>query len=420
MIRIWAVAVGFAFVNAAQAAQPPPSCQGLLSDPQIHEKVKGAVNYAIIFNRGSEPSPDKVFSDLAHWLEDGLIWLERDSTLYRQLQKIRSEIDSGEMREQITACYPYLDRFLHPEVAKKEAAARQAEAVRQAEASRQAEAAARAEATKRQEEAARQAWMAGAPARGQTEEAARQAWEAGAPARAAEAAKREEAARQTWEAGAPERAARAAKAAEALKRAQEAARQAQAEQARAQEAARQAWEAEAPARAAEAQKQEEAAKQTLAAKQAAAEKKREEAERQAREAEAQARAQAEEARRQANAALEFKLTVAYVDDIIITRCHNERDGDRAASISETQVAKAQVAMSAIEQNLKRPGIDLAALRKQANSLADDNFIWVREMPKAQPGHANSPVEMLCKGALQQLMQLHKSLSIEGTNKGQQF
>jgi hypothetical protein len=56
-------------------------------------------------------------------------------------------------------------------------------------------------------------------------------------------------------------------------------------------------------------------------------------------------------------------------------------------------------MSAIEQNLKRPGIDLAALQKQANSLADDNFIWVREMPKAQPGHANSPV---------------------GSSKGQQF
>jgi hypothetical protein len=200
---------------------------------------------------------------------------------------------------------------------------------------------------------------------------------------------------------------------EALKRAQEAGRQAQAEQARAQEAARQAWEAGAPARAAEAEKQEEAAKQELAAKQAAAEKKREEAERQARKAEAQAHAWAEEARRQANAALEFKLTAAYVDDIIITRCHDERDGDRAASISETQLAKAQAAMSVIEQNLKRPGIDLAALRKQAKSLADDNFIWVRNMPKPQPERAVRPVEMLCKGALQQLMQIYEILSTEG-------
>jgi chemotaxis protein histidine kinase CheA len=418
MIRIWAVAVGFAFVNTAQAAQPPSFCRGLLSDSQIYERVKGAVNYAIVFNRGSEPSTDKVFSDLAHWLEDGLIWLERDSTLYRQLRKIRSEIDSGEMREQITACYPYLDRFLHPEIAKKEAAARQAETVRQAEASRQAEAAGRAEARKQREEAARQAWMAGAPARGQTEEAARQAWKAGAPVRAAEAAKQEEAARQTWEAGAPEREARAAKAAEALKRAQEAARQAEAEQARAQEAARQAWEAGAPARAAEAAK-EEAAKQRVAAEQAkAAEKQSEEAARKARAAEAEAQARAEEARRQANAATEFKLTVAYVDEIIITRCHDEREGDRAAYISETQLATAQAAVSSIEQNLKRPGIDLATLRKQANGLADDNFIWVRNMPKAQPGHANSPVEMLCKGALQQLMQIHKSLSTEGFGKGQ--
>jgi hypothetical protein len=195
-----------------------------------------------------------------------------------------------------------------------------------------------------------------------------------------------------------------------LKRAQEAARGAQAEQARAQEAARQAWEAEAPARAAEAEKQEEGAKQEFAAKQAKAEKQSEEAARKAREAEAQARARAEEARRQANAVLEFKLTVAYVDEIIITRCHDEPEGDGAVYISETLYAEAQAAMSAIEQNLKRSGIDLAALRKQANSLADDNFIWVQKMPKGQAGHANSPVEMLCKGALQQLMQLHKSLS----------
>jgi hypothetical protein len=420
MMRFWAVAVGFALVSTAQAAQPPSSCQGLLSDPEVYDQVKSAVNYAIVFNRGAEPSPDKIFGDLGHWLEDGSSWLKRESTLYTHLRKIRSEIDSGEMRDQIAACYPYLDRFLHPEVAKKAEAARQAEVLRQAEAAREAEAAERAEATKQREETARQAWMAGAPARGQTEEAARQAWEAEAPARAAEAAKREEAARQWYEAGAPQRAAETAKAAEALKRAQEAARGAQAEQARAQEAARQAWEAGAPARAAEAKKQEEGAKQELAAKQAKAEKKSEEAARKAREAEAQARARAEEARRQANAVLEFKLTVAYVDDIIITRCHDEREGDRAPSISESQLATAQAAVSSIEQNLKRPGIDLATLRKQANSFAEDNFISVRKMPKAQPGHGNSPVEMLCKGALQQLMQLHKSLSMEGSSKGQQF
>jgi hypothetical protein len=81
MIRIWTVALGLMLVSTAQAAQPP-SCQGLLSNPGVYAKVKDAVTYAILFNRGSEPSPDKVFSDLA--LEDGSIWLERESTLYSQ------------------------------------------------------------------------------------------------------------------------------------------------------------------------------------------------------------------------------------------------------------------------------------------------------------------------------------------------
>jgi hypothetical protein len=417
MVRIWAVALGLLFVSTAQAGQPP-SCQGLLSDPLVYERVAGAVNYAIIFNRGSERAPDEIFGDLAHWLEDRSSWLQPESALYARLKTIWSGMDSAEMREQITACYPSLDRYLHPEAARQAEATRQAKAAKQADAERQTEAAKRADAVRRREEDARRTWESGAARRAQLEEAARQASEAGAPARASEAAKREEAARQAWEARAPQRAAEAAKRAEAFKRAREAAIQAQAEQARAQDAARQAWKADAPARAAEAEKQEEAAKQELAAKQATAEKKREEAARQAREAEAQARARAEEARRQANAVLEFKLTVAYVDDIIITRCHDEREGDRAAYISETLFAKTQAAMSAIEQKLTRPGIDLAALRKQANSLADDNFVWVRKLPKAQPGHATSTVEMLCKGALQQLMQLHKGLSTEGFSKGQ--
>jgi hypothetical protein len=119
MVRIWAVAVGLLVGSTAQAGQPPSSCQGLLSDPDVYEKVKSAVTYAIVFDRGFEPSPDEIFSDLAHWLEDRSIWLERESTLYTQLRKIRSEIDSAEMRGQIAACYPNLDRFLHPDVAKK-------------------------------------------------------------------------------------------------------------------------------------------------------------------------------------------------------------------------------------------------------------------------------------------------------------
>jgi hypothetical protein len=45
---------------------------------------------------------------------------------------------------------------------------------------------------------------------------------------------------------------------------------------------------------------------------------------------------------------------------------------------------------------------LAGLRDQANDVANDNFIWVRKMPKA--GQPREPVAMLCKGALLRLTQ----------------
>ncbi len=68
MTRFWAAAIGFIFVSTAQAAEPP-SCQGLLLDPEVYERVKDAVIYTLLFNAGSESAPDKIFSDLAHWLE---------------------------------------------------------------------------------------------------------------------------------------------------------------------------------------------------------------------------------------------------------------------------------------------------------------------------------------------------------------
>jgi hypothetical protein len=151
--------------------------------------------------------------------------------------------------------------------------------------------------------------------------------------------------------------------------------------------AKQAWEAGAPARAAEAARQAEAVKQ------------QEEAARQAWEAGAPARAQAEEARRQAEAATEYTFKVAYVDYIIVKRCHI------AGYISEPELAKAQAAVSAIEQKIKKPNIDLDALWKQANTVADDNFLRLGSMPQAGPGHPRNPVEMLCNGALVQLTQI---------------
>src|SRR6476660_6990080 len=165
MTRFLAVALACMLISTARAAEPPSSCQGLLSDPDVYGAVKDAVVYTIVFNDGLGASSDKIFSDLGYWLDGKLFWLEDESTLLTRLKKIISEIDTAETREQITACYPNLDKFLHPEAAK------------------------RAEAANSKETAARQALEAGAPARAQLAEAARQEWEAGAPARAAEAAK---------------------------------------------------------------------------------------------------------------------------------------------------------------------------------------------------------------------------------------
>jgi hypothetical protein len=410
MIKVWAIAFGVMLASTAQAAQPPSSCHGALSDPEVYAKVKDAVTYAMVVHRGSESPPDEIFGNVSHWLEGMTFWLDSGSTLYTRLQKIRSEMGRAETREQITACYPDLNLVLHPEAARRAVATKQAEAAERAEAARQAEAAKRLEIARRREEAARQVWESGAPLRAQREEAAREAWEATAPARGAEAAKREEDAQKAWEAGAPARAAQAAELAERGRQALEAARQAQAGQVRAAEAMRKAWEAEAPARKAQqAAEQEEAAKRAEVAKQSEAAKQTEEATKQreeaatkARQAAASARAQAKEAGRKINATLE----VIYANYSIIMRCHDEREGDHAPYISETQFAEAQVALSAIEQKLKRADIDLAALRKQANSVANDSFISVRNMPKAgQPGDATSLMEMFCKGTLQQFMQI---------------
>jgi len=227
-----------------------------------------------------------------------------------------------------------------------------AEAAERAEAAKLAETAKRTEATKSMEAAARQALEAGAPAQSKLEEAARQAWKAGVPARAAEAAKEAELAK------------------------------------RAEEAARQAWAAAAPARAAEAAKLAEAEKQAKAAKQTEDARQVEEATRQAREADAQSRAQEEKTRIQE----EYILKVAYADYTIVKRCHDKREW---GYISEPQLAEAQAALSEI----KKPNIDLDALQKRANTLADDLF-FEAEVSK---GHPTDPVERLCNGALAELM-----------------
>jgi hypothetical protein len=91
------------FVSTAQAAQPPSSCEGLLSDPEVYAKVEGAVVYTLVVNNGSRSNDDKIFSDMAHWLEDDFIGPKGKSRLYTRLQDIRSAIDSTQMREQITA-----------------------------------------------------------------------------------------------------------------------------------------------------------------------------------------------------------------------------------------------------------------------------------------------------------------------------
>ena len=384
-------------ISTAHAGEPPSSCQGLLSDRDLYAAVNDAVVYTMVFNHGSRASSDKIFSDLGYWLERKLIWLEDDPTLFTRLKKIISEINNAEIREQITDCYPGLDKFLHPAAAKQAEAVKQAEAAERAEAAKMAETAKRTEAAKSKEAAARQAWEAGAPARSQLEEAARQAWKAGAPARAAEAAKEaelakraEEAARHAREAEAP---AMSEKQAEAAKRAEEAARQAREAQVRLEETARQAWAAAAPARAAEAAKLAEAEKQAKAAKQAEDARQAEEAARQAREADAQARAQEERTRRQE----EYILKAAYADYTIVKRCHDKREW---GYISEPQLAEVQAALSDIEQKIKKPNIDLDALQKQANTLADDLFFRA----EAWEGHPTNPVEDLCNGALAELMQ----------------
>ena len=133
-----------------------------------------------------------------------------------------------------------------------------------------------------------------------------------------------------------------------------------------EEAARQAWAAAAQARAAEAAKLAEAEKQAKAAKQAEDARQAEEAARQAREADAQARAQEERTRRQE----EYILKVAYADYTIVKRCHDKREW---GYISEPQLAEVQAALSDHREKDQKTNIDLDALQKQANTLADDLF-----------------------------------------------
>jgi hypothetical protein len=388
MTRFLAVSLGCMLISTAHAAEPPSSCQGLLSDPDVYGAVKDAVVYTMVFNQGSRASSDKIFSDLGYWLDRKLIWLEDEPTLLARLQKIISEIDNADVREKITNCYPGLDKFLHPAAAKQAEAVKQAEAAERAEAAKLAETAKRTEATKSMEAAARQALEAGAPAQSKLEEAARQAWKAGVPARAAEAAKEAELAKRAEEAARHAREAEAPKQAEAAKRAEEAASQAREAQVQLEEAARQAWAAAAPARAAETAKLAEAEKQAKAAKQTEDARQVEEATRQAREADAQSRAQEEKTRIQE----EYILKVAYADYTIVKRCHDKREW---GYISEPQLAEAQAALSEI----KKPNIDLDALQKRANTLADDLF-FEAEVSK---GHPTDPVERLCNGALAELM-----------------
>jgi hypothetical protein len=60
-------------------------------------------------------------------------------------------------------------------------------------------------------------------------------------------------------------------------------------------------------------------------------------------------------------------------------------------------------VSAIEQKIKTPNINLDAIWKQANTVAD-NFIVMGSMPEAWPGYPSNPVEILCNRALGELMQ----------------
>ena len=167
MTRLLAVALGCMLISMAHAGEPPSSCQGLLSDRDLYAAVKDAVVYTMVFNHGSGASSDKIFSDLGYWLERKLIWVEDDPTLFTRLKKIISEINNSEIREQITDCYPGLDKFLHPAAAKQAEAVKQAEAAERAEAAKMAETAKRMEAAKSKEAAARKAWEAGASARSQ-------------------------------------------------------------------------------------------------------------------------------------------------------------------------------------------------------------------------------------------------------------
>jgi hypothetical protein len=200
------------------------------------------------------------------------------------------------------------------------------------------------------------------------------------------------------EAAASARAEEVAKQAEAVRQAEVAARQEWEARAQLEEAARQAWEAGAPARAVEAAKEAEAANKAETAQRAEVAKRAEEAARQVQEAEAQPRDQEQGTRRQE----EYKLK-AYVEYTIVKRCHDEREW---GYISEPQLAKAQAALNAIEQKIKNPNIDLDALWKQANTVADDNFSRAGSMSEARAGHPTNPVEMLCNEAFAQLMQFN--------------
>src|SRR6476659_3889914 len=98
MTRFSAVALGCMLISTAHAGEPPSSCQGLLSDPEVYAKVKDAVVYTMVFNGSGMVSSDKIFSDLRYWLERKLIWVENDPTLYTRLKKIISDINNAEIR----------------------------------------------------------------------------------------------------------------------------------------------------------------------------------------------------------------------------------------------------------------------------------------------------------------------------------
>ena len=106
-----------------------------------------------------------------------------------------------------------------------------------------------------------------------------------------------------------------------------------------------------------------------------------------------ARTQEERTRRQQ----EYILKVAYADYTIVKHCHDKREW---GYISEPQLAEVQAALSDIEKKFKKPNIDLDALQKQANTLADDLFFRA----EVWEGHPTNPVENLCNGALTDLMQ----------------